>query len=115
MCQARLTASKTKTHQLMSETASLQACGRSLAMQETVATRFRDRFSLTQDEVEVLQGRVEGRQHKIDQRFYDVLDKVQTIHRDCKVLLAAGHQTTAFGVMELMSGYQEEALQRLYR
>ena len=98
----------------MSETASLQACGRSLAMQETVATRFRDRFSLTQDEVEVLQQRP-GRQHKIDQRFYDVLDKVQTIHRDCKVLLAAGHQTTALGVMELMSGYQEEALQRLYR
>jgi len=112
--QARLTASKTKTHQLMSETASLQACGRSLAMQEAVATKFRDRFSLTQDEVEVLQQRP-GRQHKIDQRFYDVLDKVQTIHRDCKVLLAAGHQTTALGVMELMSGYQEEALQRLYR
>jgi len=112
--QAKLSASKTKTHQLMSETTSLQSASKTLAMQEVVATQFREKFILTNQEVEILQQRPD-QQHKINQQFFDVLDKVQTIHRDCKVLLAAGHQTTALGVMEAMSGYQEAALQRLYR
>jgi len=112
--QAKLTASKTKTHQLMSETTSLQSSSKTLAMQEAVATKFREKFILTNEEVYILQQRPD-QQHKINQQFFDVLDKVQTIHRDCKVLLAAGHQTTALGVMEVMSGYQEAALQRLYR
>jgi len=54
-------------------------------------------------------------QHRIDQEFFTVLEKVGRIHGDCRVLLAAGHQTAALGTMDRMAELQEAALDRLYR
>eukprot|EP00092_Neocalanus_flemingeri_P014840 GFUD01016021.1.p1 GENE.GFUD01016021.1~~GFUD01016021.1.p1 ORF type:complete len:631 (+),score=243.67 GFUD01016021.1:52-1944(+) len=111
--QARLSASKSVTHQLMRQTTEVQSATRSLQMQQEVAMKFRDRLSLSQGELEVLQAK--PGQHRIDQEFFTVLEKVGRIHRDCRVLLAAGHQTAALGTMDRMAEVQEAALDRLYR
>jgi len=111
--QARLAASKTVTHQLMRQTTEVQSSTRSLQMQQEVAVKFRDRLSLSQEELDVLQAK--PGQHRIDQEFFTVLEKVGRIHRDCRVLLAAGHQTAALGTMDRMAEVQEAALDRLYR
>lgn len=112
--QSRLAASKSVTSQLMKETTEVQSTARTLQMQQQVAERFRERLSLTREEREVLVQRP-GQQHKIDQQFFTVLEKVGRIHRDCSVLLAAGHQTAALGTMDRMAELQEAALDRLYR
>jgi len=111
--KTRLAASKTVTHQLMRQTTEVQSSTKNLQMQRDVATKFREKLSLTSDELDVLKSK--PGQHKIDQEFFTVLEKVGRIHRDCKVLLNAGHQTLAFGTMEHMSDLQEAALDRLYR
>jgi len=111
--QARLASSKTVTHELMRQTTEVQSATRSLQMQHEVALKFRDRLSLSQEEVDVLAGK--PGQHRIDQEFFTVLEKVGKIHSDCRVLLAAGHQTAALGTMDRMAEVQEAALDRLYR
>jgi len=111
--QARLASSKSVTHQLMRQTTEVQSATRTLQMQQEVAVKFRDRLSLSQEELEVLQAK--PGQHRIDQEFFTVLEKVARIHRDCRVLLAAGHQTAALGTMDRMAEVQEAALDRLYR
>jgi len=111
--QSRLAASKTVTHQLMRQTTEVQSATRNLQMQKEVAEKFRAKLSLTQSELEVLQAK--PGQHRIDQDFFTVLEKVARIHCDCRVLLAAGHQTAGLGTMDRMAELQEAALDRLYR
>ena len=49
--QARLAASKTVTHELMRKTAEVQTRSRTLQLQQEVAERWRDRLTLTEEEV----------------------------------------------------------------
>lgn len=112
--QARLAASKSVTSQLMKETTEVQGSARSLRMKQEVAEKWRERLNLTSEEREVLIQRP-GQLKPINSRFFEVLEKVGRIKEECKVLLAAGHQTAALGTMDKMAELQEAALDRLYR
>jgi len=112
--QGRLEASKSVTHQLMKETTEVQGAARRLSMKQQVAEMWRERLSLTREEREVLLQKP-GQLRPVDSRFFEVLEKVGRIREDCKVLLAAGHQTAALGTMDRMADIEEAALDRLYR
>lgn len=51
----------------------------------------------------------------ITQEFFTVLDRVQSIHSECRILMQSGYQTAALDIMEEMTLHQEAALERLYR
>jgi len=111
--QARLAASKTVTEELMRKTTEVQSVTRRLQVQQEVADKFRERLSLSRAEEETLQAR--PGQHKISDEFFSVLEKVGRIRGDCRVLLAAGHQTAALSTLDRMTELQEAGLDRLYR
>ena len=111
--QARLAASKTVTEELMRKTTEVQSATRRLQVQQEIADKFRQRLSLTRAEEETLQAR--PGQHKISEEFFSVLEKVGRIRGDCRVLLAAGHQTAALSTLDRMTELQEAGLDRLYR
>ena len=111
--QARLAASKTVTEELMRKTTEVQSVTRRLQVQQEVADKFRERLSLSRAEEETLQAR--PGQHKISDEFFSVLEKVGRIRADCRVLLAAGHQTAALSTLDRMTELQEAGLDRLYR
>ena len=56
-----------------------------------------------------------GQNKPVDEKFFEVLEKVGRIRGDCKVLLAAGHQTAALATMERMGEVEEAAVDRLFR
>jgi len=112
--QDRLAASKSVTHQLMQETTEVQAAGKRLQLRQEVAEAWRDRLSLKKEEREVLMQRP-GQNKPVDEKFFEVLEKVGRIRGDCKVLLAAGHQTAALATMERMGELEEAAVDRLFR
>ena len=112
--QQRLAASKSVTHRLMQETTEVQAAGKRLQLRQEVAEAWRDRLSLKKEEREVLMQRP-GQNKPINDKFFEVLEKVGRIRGDCKVLLAAGHQTAALATMERMGEVEEAAVDRLFR
>ena len=112
--QYRLAASKSVTHQLMQETTEVQAAGKRLQLRQEVAEAWRERLSLKKEEKEVLMQRP-GQNKPVDEKFFEVLEKVGRIRGDCKVLLAAGHQTAALATMERMGEVEEAAVDRLFR
>jgi len=112
--QERLAASKSVTHQLMQETTEVQAAGKRLQLRQEVAEAWRERLALKKEEREVLMQRP-GQTKPVDDRFFEVLEKVGRIRGDCRVLLAAGHQTAALATMERMGEVEEAAVERLYR
>jgi len=111
--QARLHQSKIQTQELMAKTTELQTEGSKLSLQKELSEKMRARLTLTNKEVLELKGGTD--KHRIGVDFFTVLEKVQRIQSDCKVLTAAGHQATGFGVSERMENYSELALDRLYR
>jgi len=113
--QARLSASKTVTSELMRKTTEVQSRSKTLQLQAEIAEKWRDRLTLSQEDREVLQSRSLHDQHKISPEFFQVLDKVAKIKSDCQVLLSAGHQTAALTTMDQMSDLEESAIERLYR
>jgi len=111
--QGRLEKSKLQTQELMLKTTELQSEGTKLAMQKHTSERMREKLSLTNKEVQELKGGPE--KHRIGSEFFVVLEKIQRIHTESKILLASGHQTTGLAVMERMEELRELALDRLYR
>jgi hypothetical protein len=73
---------------------------------------FTEQFQLSNDEISALCSKKENFLHK---DFFKVLEKVQKIHTDCKILLRTNQQTLGLEIMEQMSLNQEAAYERLYR
>ncbi|KAG8297636.1 Golgi transport complex subunit 6 [Homalodisca vitripennis] len=105
----QLQATKAQTHQLIEHTTKLQAESQKLTMQQEVAKSFLKSFQLTQGELSAL------REASITEDFFAALERVQTIHTNCRTLMQSGHQTSALDIMDQMALYQEAALERLYR
>lgn len=84
-----------------------------LQIHQEIAGTFLNRFQLTVHEHQILYGLY--RDATIDADFFVVLDQVQSIHSDCRILLQSGYQTAALHIMEEMTLHQEAALERLYR
>jgi len=97
----------------MTKTTELRSEGSKLTLQKDISEKMRERLTLTNKEVQELKGGTEA--HKVSSSFFTVLEKVQRINSDTKVLLSAGHQVTGSGVMERMEEYTELAMDRLYR
>lgn len=106
---AQLHSTKAQTHKLIEQTTKLQAESAKLSIQETIAKAFINTFQITPTELSAL------RDTNITNDFFFALERVQTIHGNCRTLMQSGHQTLALEIMEQMSLYQEAALERLYR
>ena len=78
-------------------------------MKKEVITAFISRYHVTPQQAAVLR-----RSDQVDTEFFTVLERVQTIHQDCKILLQT-HQTTGLQIMENMAHLQEQAFQTLFK
>lgn len=108
-----LESSKALTHDLIRQTNDLQGHRDRLQVHKQVAEAFLARFQLSVPEHQILYGT--SKDSAITPEFFDVLDRVQSIHADCRLLLQCGYQTAAEDIMEEMTLHQEGALERLYR
>lgn len=108
-----LESSKALTHDLISQTNSLQTERERLKVDQQIAEAFLARFQLTVPEHQILYGTTKDAQ--IVPEFFTVFNRVQSIHADCRVLMQCGYQTAALEIMEEMTLHQEGAFERLYR
>lgn len=108
-----LRSSQALTHDLIQQTNSLQAESNKLQIDQQIASAFLSRFQLSVAEHQTLYGAVKDA--PITPDFFTVLDRVQSIHADCRILMQSGYQTAALDIMEEMTLHQEGALERLYR
>ncbi|KAG5883934.1 hypothetical protein JTB14_003756 [Gonioctena quinquepunctata] len=109
----RLQNSKTQTKQLLQQTSVLQKEREQSITQQQVLNALLKKFQLSPEDLSILQGTKKDVMLTYD--IFSVLDKVQRIHSDCKILMQSGLQTLALDLMEQMTLYQESALERLYR
>ncbi|PSN44948.1 hypothetical protein C0J52_16472 [Blattella germanica] len=75
-----------------------------LCLQQEVAGAFLQSFQLSPAEQSVLRGA--SREAAITNEFFAVLDRVQNIHSNGRMLMQSGHQTAALEIMEQMALYQ---------
>ncbi|XP_037929420.1 conserved oligomeric Golgi complex subunit 6-like [Teleopsis dalmanni] len=111
--KTKLESSKALTHDLITQTNTLQESQQRLEVQQQIAEAFLGRFQLSVPEHQLLYGTTKDA--PIVAEFFDILDRVQAIHADCRVLMQCGYQTAALDIMEEMTLHQEGALERLYR
>ena len=52
---------------------------------------------------------------RISDDFFGALERVRTIHANCRSLLRSHHQRAGLELMEIMSNHQEAAYERLCR
>ena len=52
---------------------------------------------------------------RISDDFFAALERVRTIHANCRSLLRSHHQRAGLELMEIMSNHQEAAYERLCR
>ncbi|BFG06287.1 conserved oligomeric Golgi complex subunit 6 [Drosophila madeirensis] len=108
-----LETSKALTKDLIEQTNTMQQERDRLEVHQQIAQAFLARFQLTVPEHQLLYGSAKDAPIVAD--FFTVLDRVQSIHSDCRLLMQCGYQTAALDIMEEMTLHQEGALERLYR
>ena len=129
--QAQLKATKSRTQDLISQTTAMQNQSTVLAQKAVHIQQFVDKYQLKPEEEALLKGSstndiligstvggVTPSKVNINEDFFMALERAQSIHADCRMLLANGHlskQTTALEVLDQMSRLQDAGLQRLYR
>lgn len=104
---------QTQTHELINQTNGLQTERAKLNVHHDVASKFLLHFQLTAADHQILYGQT--RDEKITSEFFRVLDHVQGIHNECRLLMQNGYETLAVDIMESMTMHQEAGLERLYR
>ncbi|KAJ8665160.1 hypothetical protein QAD02_006822 [Eretmocerus hayati] len=109
----RSQSTKSRTTQLIEQVTKLQMESEKIAMQQEIAAALIRTFLLTDEETTILHGT--SREAPITEEFFTVINRVQEIHSNCRVLMDAGHQTLALDVMQRMTLLQESGLERLYR
>ncbi|KAH8307738.1 hypothetical protein KR044_011752 [Drosophila immigrans] len=108
-----LETSKALTKDLIEQTNKMQQERERLEVHQQIAQAFLARFQLSVPEHQLLYGNAKDAPIVAD--FFKVLDRVQSIHSDCRLLMQCGYQTAALDIMEEMTLHQEGALERLYR
>ncbi|CAF0784665.1 unnamed protein product [Brachionus calyciflorus] len=108
----RLKQVKLQTNELISKTNKLQNEKKDIDNKLKIADKFIEKFQLQSDEVNFLTPKKDGSLHP---EFFKVLEKVRTIHENCKILLRTNQQTAGLEIMEQMAINQEAAYERLYR
>jgi len=79
-------------------------CSQKLCLQQEVVAAFLSSFQLSFAEQAILHG--SSHEAAITDEFFRVLERVQNIHSNCRVLMHSGHQTAALEIMEQMALYQ---------
>jgi hypothetical protein len=79
-------------------------CSQKLCMQQDVVAAFLASFQLSLAEQAILRG--SSREAAVTDEFFRVLERVQNIHSNCRMLMQSGHQTAALEIMEQMALYQ---------
>ena len=102
-----------QTHELINQTNELQAERQKISVHHTVASKLLSHFQLSPADHQILYGQT--RDEKITADFFRVLDQVQSIHNECRLLMQNGYETLALDIMEEMTLHQEAGLERLYR
>lgn len=102
-----------QTHELINQTNGLQMNSQKISIHHEVANKLLAHFQLSPADHQILYGQT--RDEKISSEFFRVLDHVQTIHNECRLLLQNGYETLALDIMEEMTLHQEAGLERLYR
>ncbi|XP_063674127.1 conserved oligomeric Golgi complex subunit 6-like [Bolinopsis microptera] len=111
-CQEMTTELSTARKQmqgLLEKTSKIKRESASVEMKKEVITAFISRYHVTPQQAAVLK-----RSDQMDPEFFTVLDRVKSIHQDCKILLQT-HQTTGLQIMENMAHLQEQAFQTLFK
>uniref|UniRef100_A0A182JAU9 Conserved oligomeric Golgi complex subunit 6 n=1 Tax=Anopheles atroparvus TaxID=41427 RepID=A0A182JAU9_ANOAO len=111
--KSQLYKTEAQTKDLIQQANTLQEENSKLQVQQKIASGFLSRFQLSVTEHQMLYG--SKRDAPITEEFFLVLDRVQSIHTDCRTLMQNGYQTVALDIMEEMTLHQEAALERLYR
>ena len=111
--KSQLRNTEAQTKDLIQQANTLQEENAKLQTQQKIASGFLSRFQLSVAEHQMLYGA--KRDAPITAEFFQVLDRVQRIHTDCRTLMQSGYQTVALDIMEEMTLHQEAALERLYR
>lgn len=106
---SQLKDTKTDTQNLIELTKRLQLERKSVSNQQLLANAYVKTFQLSSSEVACL------RSNNVTPEFFTALRKTQNISNNCKVLMQAGHQTSALSLMEQISTYQQMAMEVLYR
>ncbi|KAL5256644.1 hypothetical protein ACHWQZ_G011784 [Mnemiopsis leidyi] len=104
-----LATARTQMQGLLEKTSKIKRESASVEMKKEVITAFISRYHVSPQQAAVLK-----RSDDIDTEFFTVLDRVRTIHQDCKILLQT-HQTTGLQIMENMAHLQEQAFQSLFK
>lgn len=104
---------QSQTYELINQTNKLQDEKNKVSLQLDIANKFLGHFQLSQADHQILYGKT--RDEKITPDFFRVLDQVQKIHADCRVLMQNGYESLASDIMEEMTLHQEGGLERLYR
>jgi conserved oligomeric Golgi complex subunit 6 len=100
---------RAESEELVASVGILRAELDEIHQKEAQIKRFMEQYSLTQDETSLL------RTGDINAAFLDTLNKVRTIHRSCRDLLASNHQQAAVEIMESMYLLQVTAVDRLVK
>ncbi|XP_057652792.1 conserved oligomeric Golgi complex subunit 6 [Diorhabda carinulata] len=108
----RLQNTKSRTKQLLQQTSTLQNERAQSISQQKIVDAFLGSFQLSPEHVKILQS---NKELLLTPEIFTVLDRVQEIHNNCKMLMQSGLQTLALDIMEQMTLYQESGLERLYR
>jgi len=65
-----------------------------IEVKESIANKFIDTFQLKSEEVMIIRGSGTSNTEDIDERFFEVLEKVKKIHENSKILLTNNQHIT---------------------
>ncbi|XP_072394400.1 conserved oligomeric Golgi complex subunit 6 [Diabrotica undecimpunctata] len=110
--ESRLQSTKSRTKHLLQQTSVLQNERERSINQQKIVNVLLERFQLSSEQLYIIQG---NKEFLLTPEIFNVLDKIQDIRNDCKILMQSGLQTLALDIMEQMTTYQEAGLEKLYR
>lgn len=99
----RLQKTKQQIKPVLEQTSSLQENGMKNEVHSEIVTALLDKYQLTSEDLLALHGSKQKRDLPVTNEIFAALDKVQSIHNDCKILMHCGHQTLALDIMEQMT------------
>ena len=95
------------TKPYMESIQSLEVAEKQNKEKENLIDDFLTQYQLLPDEVTLLES------GSVSESFFETLQRVQSIHSNCKNLLRTQHQRAGLELMDTMARYQEAALKRL--
>jgi conserved oligomeric Golgi complex subunit 6 len=95
---------------MLEEASTLTAQKQEVETKEQLLNAFNKHFVLSDEDLTVLTNSTE----QVDSRFFEVLNRVKQIHKDCEVLLGSEDQTLGIELMEQTSRNLNAAFKKLY-